>query len=743
MLTRLTELCLFGCLIQSRAIRVIRSNPNQPLERDGIATIQNSSVASLSQFTLCARIFTNQFDSYFSMKQAMLTVSKIRLLWSFSTKADCEFTGCRKYYKDAVGDEWKYGKTYGLILDTDYGYIFYPAWKPNRWEKLCILVDSLNTHIQIYNGNIITFESKEKIINSFEDENIILLNYKDGLKKNPMNGAITDVNVWNRILTKEDIQNWIDCKDSEGGNIVNWVTAKVNVELLDDIEIDRSSICKNDLQSSQVKQLAGFKFKTNTVEEHKNFCRSLGFNVAVAENEYELKEIHQFQIGDENAEFFFIGYIKKGGIWVNINNNQQMLWPESFDLQTKTAKCVDSNGTMIFSDTCNFGYYPVCESDEEQRTFQLRGVCSNIKVDTFYIFVNATYMLGYTSSEIILNEKYKQWEIRNRVSGVVSAIMNDTRRFPIGMNKWYFINETCRDSVGNYRHMKMHLDVDEPGNFCCNDGSCIKSEFVCDEIHHCKTFEDEEGCELILNPLDKSTDIPPIRVHETNGSIIRAPVLASVKIYKLFSVDQSAGIFEILFTVNLKWKNQNLQYNYLKETDAVNFFDKNVTWTPNINFFHMKKNYDYKGETFIKRNMSAKPVLSGDTDILKVREIYNGEDHYIHKIIRRRAEFMCSFDQIVLYPFGNQECDMGFYIEGTDSKMTSLINESFLQPNEYEIGEYLIKDWIFEVDNDSEHSILIVKMVLTRKLFGIFMVTYLPTILMNIINQASNHSKTC
>ena len=403
MIPRLTKLVLFCCLVPIGAIRVIRSNPNQPFEKDGIATIQNSSVASLNHFTLCARIHTFQFDSSFSMNQAMITVSKIKLFWTFSSKADCDFAGCTEYYKNSIGDAWKYGKTYGMLLDADYGYIFYPAWKPNQWENLCISVNQPKNHIQIYNGKVKALESKEKIISSFENEDIILLNYKDGEKRNPMHGAITDVNVWDKILTKEEIQNWIDCKDSVGGNFVKWNTSSLNVELLEDVEIDVSSICGNNFKSSQVKHLAGFNFIINSVEEHNKFCRSLGFDVAVAKNNDELKDFHQFQAGECNAEYFFLGYIKIDGNWVNINDNQPMLWPESLDFQTKTAKCINSNGTMVFSDTCNFGYCAVCESDEKQRTFQLRGVCLESNIDTFYVFVNTTFILGYTNSEIIYN----------------------------------------------------------------------------------------------------------------------------------------------------------------------------------------------------------------------------------------------------------------------------------------------------------------------------------------------------
>ena len=741
MLKIFTDLVLFVCLVQSRAIRVIRTNPNKPLEKDGIATIQNSSVASLDQFTLCARILTYQFDSYFYFHQAIITASDGMLLWSFSSKADCEFAGCTEYFKSIIGDEWKYGRIYGMFIHPDTGYKFYPPWKLNQWENFCMLVNASNNHIQIYNRKLLIFESKENI-ETYKNGDIVLLNYKDGSKRSPMHGAITDVNVWNKILSKEDIENWTDCKDPGGGNFLNWNNATVNLELLEDIEMDKSSVCGSNLKASKSKQILGFHFKTNSVDEHNNFCQSIGLNVAVTENIEELRKMHQFQKEDCNVEWFFVGYIMDEGNWVNINDNQPMKLALPLEGQTNSAECLNSNGTTMYGDACNFGYCAVCETHEnQQKTFQLRGVCSNSKVDNFYVFVNATYLLGYTSSEIIFNSKDIQWEIRNTRTGAVSAVMNETVKFPIGLHKWYFLNKTCKEDFANsnYRFLKMHLDVDEPGHFCCNDGFCIKSEFVCDDIHHCKNSEDEKGCELISNPLDKATDIPPIKINLKNGTIEKAQVLATIQIQEVFSVDQTNGIFEILFNLNLKWKDHNLKYNFLKEISTVNFFNRNVTWTPKINFFHTRRHYDYFDVTFIERNMSAKPILSGEMDVLKVREVYLGQDHFLNLIMRKRAEFICSFNQIVLYPFGDQECVMGIYIEGTDNKLTQFINETFLEPNDQIVGGYSIKKWIFEVENDSVGTFLIVKMVLTRKLFGVFMVTYLPTLLMNIINQASNH----
>ena len=55
-------------------------------------------------------------------------------------------------------------------------------------------------------------------------------------------------------------------------------------------------------------------------------------------------------------------------------------------------------------------------------------------------------------------------------------------------------------------------------------------------------------------------------------------------------------------------------------------------------------------------------------------------------------------------------------------------------------GQYLIVKWIIQSEIDKTlGNIVLVELVLSRKFRSIFMVTYLPTILMNIVNQATNY----
>ena len=57
------------------------------------------------------------------------------------------------------------------------------------------------------------------------------------------------------------------------------------------------------------------------------------------------------------------------------------------------------------------------------------------------------------------------------------------------------------------------------------------------------------------------------------------------------------------------------------------------------------------------------------------------------------------------------------------------------------IGQYVVKKWIWEnsTDQKTNKNVIRVSVVLTRDFYSIFLVTYLPTIFMNIINQVSNY----
>ena len=148
---------------------------------------------------------------------------------------------------------------------------------------------------------------------------------------------------------------------------------------------------------------------------------------------------------------------------------------------------------------------------------------------------------------------------------------------------------------------------------------------------------------------------------------------------------------------------------------------------------------EYQPELFITR--LAEPKLDGNIDQINIKEIYSGQENPLTILIKKRVKFSCSFDNIKNFPFGKQRCSMNFYILGSDNKLTEFQPDQLINFGPEEIGQYVIQSWEMEskLTQGNKEKIVEVSMILTRKIGSVFMVTYLPTILMNMINQVTNY----
>ena len=99
--------------------------------------------------------------------------------------------------------------------------------------------------------------------------------------------------------------------------------------------------------------------------------------------------------------------------------------------------------------------------------------------------------------------------------------------------------------------MHLHVKVEKPGDFCCNDGVCIDAKYVCDNIPHCEDGEDEdvEICFLISIPDSYKSNHAPIGFEQINGSLqkTKTKVDISVTVLDLVNIDISDASFKIIF----------------------------------------------------------------------------------------------------------------------------------------------------------------------------------------------------
>ena len=197
---------------QSNGIMILQSQ--SPLLNTAFAEIGNSSLEGLDRFTICARFFPYQFQDSFSNRQGIITTDEKTVLLGSTTTGKCNFQGCREYFKNALGDKWKYGRAFSWTLGNNSHSSFdrfMSPLKPQQWYGMCIVIDltinAYNLHIE--NETVSYSNHFDKW--SFK-ENITLFNMRVGGERRPFYGQITDVNVWGNDLTEIEIKNFISCE---------------------------------------------------------------------------------------------------------------------------------------------------------------------------------------------------------------------------------------------------------------------------------------------------------------------------------------------------------------------------------------------------------------------------------------------------------------------------------------------------------------------------------------------------
>ena len=104
-----------------------------------------------------------------------------------------------------------------------------------------------------------------------------------------------------------------------------------------------------------------------------------------------------------------------------------------------------------------------------------------------------------------------------------------------------------------------------------------------------------------------------------------------------------------------------------------------------------------------------------------------------------QAKFKCKFDKIKNYPFGEQSCLMIIALDEASDLIKLKLKNLNYEPN-IEVGQYMVTKWTSFTNDRNEVRL---NLHLRRSTESIFMVTYLPTILMNVINQVVFEFKIC
>ena len=125
-------------------------------------------------------------------------------------------------------------------------------------------------------------------------------------------------------------------------------------------------------------------------------------------------------------------------------------------------------------------------------------------------------------------------------------------------------------------------------------------------------------------------------------------------------------------------------------------------------------------------------------------EIYKGAENSLKIEYFLRAKFLCNFQNIdEKYPFGVDRCNFYIYLKDNQNGVVNFkLRNNLTNFGPETVSAFRIDGWEAKESHFAVKEYLKgISVVVTLRLrfFSIFSVTYLPSILMNVINQATNY----
>jgi len=130
-------------------------------------------------------------------------------------------------------------------------------------------------------------------------------------------------------------------------------------------------------------------------------------------------------------------------------------------------------------------------------------------------------------------------------------------------------------------------------------------------------------------------------------------------------------------------------------------------------------------------------VRSSKEQVLNIY-IYEGSENPFLITRVYSTKWLCSYDML-LYPFDTQSCLMRLAPSGNSASQLALIPNNQTYSGDRELTQYFIRQTSMQMADDN--STISVKVVLGRRLLGVFMTVYMPTILMNIVGHSTMYFK--
>ena len=195
---------------------------------------------------------------------------------------------------------------------------------PNEWNSFCMKVSKANSVIRVNKNPPIVLRNDNDSIPFLSFDTFVFMNIERQRHHQalvaPMYGAFTDLNVWNKTLSQEDEDNWMECQLEKEGNIISWKEFGNHVQMtrLKRVNEPLESVCPKEL--SHLIAANGNRDFLDTV----NYCNKFG-SIADISNMKAVKEIATV-LEPYNEFRLFTGYtdLEVEGEWILYDSKKKL-----------------------------------------------------------------------------------------------------------------------------------------------------------------------------------------------------------------------------------------------------------------------------------------------------------------------------------------------------------------------------------------------------------------------------------
>ena len=705
------------------------------IEKNSWAELGNSSLLGQKKVTVCARFLNYQIPSEY---QNILVFSE----------------GVRLLKSEWVSDTEIYGSTY-----LGHTYLF-SIWKLQVWNHVCIMIDSVSKTVQtVLNGKIVATD-RAWIDHSALTDSLTIMGSPDNERfseTGSLFGRMTDVQIWSSNFSQEEAETWTLCQNTQGGgDLLDWNMASWRAVGLQEVQVERGEVCREEQQGGL--WVSGIQ---KNFDDSVHFVSLLGGEIAVADSNQTMQQmLEAFSdplVKEMCGSGFYTGLTDREveGRFVNVNTGEELRWDNWYRNQPDNWRgkedCTDHRNGQLNDGPCYPIRCPIINMTETPQ-FQLRGACDEVDIDIFYTLVlNKTLLtkelLGFKHTKISWSSEDMKWTIVNLFDYSIVAFTNYTSDYPFGTHPWFFTSRACRDPGKVSRELSLQQKSEQPGQFCCDDGICIDSEERCDGNKHCRDYSDERSCQMVEIPATCNSDIPPSRMQKRGKKTTFRPidVQTYVEIQNILAIDEEAQMVSLRYRISFVWIDYQLTYRFIKTDSNKNVIQRGNSdfWIPEVKFsilLDQTKSIEVDRRILVKKQGAVS--MTGGMDVLHPNETYSGNENTLTLEVMYQANFFCDFAGIAMYPFDVQECTISLQISGASNNLTRLIAMPIQDQGPSSVGQYDVTGWtVVSARSSGGQNELRITAYLGRNVASVFFITYLPTILMNLINQATNYSK--